>query len=346
MYSVTRSDMIHKNSKIRNRTKGSAPDSFCSHHTKEKAGIYNMEKDKHIIGIIITLVGGTFWGLSGTCGQYLFLNKASCSDWLVPVRLLCAGAILILFYLITDHDTCLKPWKHKKSAITLLCYGILGMMLCQYSYFRAIEASNAGTATVLQYISPVLIMLVMCIREKRMPRLIDIFCVLLALSGIFLLATHGHTDQLVVSGAALFWGLFSAVTVVFYNLIPRGLMRIYPTPMLLGWAMFIGGAILFLLRKPWLYHPVLDAGALACLAFIIPGGTIAAFSLYMLGVKYIGPEKASLYACVEPLAATVFSFLWLKVPFTAMDILGFILIMSTIFLLTLFGKAAPRSQKP
>lgn len=305
-----------------------------------------MGKDKRIIGIIITLIGGTFWGLSGTCGQYLFLNKASCSDWLVPIRLLCSGAILILFYLIKDRDTCLEPWKHTKSAITLLCYGILGMMLCQYSYFRAIEASNAGTATVLQYISPVLIMLVMCIWEKRMPRLIDIFCVLLALSGIFLLATHGHTDQLVISGTALFWGLFSAVTVVFYNLIPRGLMRIYPTPMLLGWAMLIGGALLFVLRKPWLYHPVLDAGALACLAFIIFGGTIAAFSLYMLGVKYIGPEKASLYACVEPLAATVFSFLWLKVPFTAMDILGFILIMSTIFLLTLFGKAAPRLQKP
>ena len=305
-----------------------------------------MGKDKRITGIIITLIGGTFWGLSGTCGQYLFLNKASCSDWLVPIRLLFAGATLILFYLIKDRATCLEPWKHTKSAITLLCYGILGMMLCQYSYFRAIEASNAGTATVLQYVSPVLIMLVMCAWEKRMPRLIDIFCVLLALSGIFLLATHGHADQLVVSGTALFWGLFSAVTVVFYNLIPRGLMRIYPTPMLLGWAMFIGGALLFVLRKPWLYHPVLDTGALACLAFIILGGTIAAFSLYMLGVKYIGPEKASLYACVEPLAATVFSFLWLKVPFTAMDILGFILIMSTIFLLTLFGKTTPQSQKP
>lgn len=289
-------------------------------------------------GIIITLIGGSLWGLSGACGQFLFLNKSACSDWLVPIRLLTAGIILVLFYLLRRPSDTRRIWSNPRSAFTLICYGILGMMLCQYSYFKAIEYSNAGTATVLQYLSPVLIMLVMCIWEKRLPGAADAVAALLALLGIFLLATHGQPGQLVVSGQALFWGLFSAVTVVLYNLIPRGLMKTYPIPFLLGWAMLIGGAMLCILRKPWQYHPVMDASALLCLVVIILFGTIVSFSFYMQGVKLIGPEKASLYACVEPVAATLFSFFWLHTAFTWVDIIGFLCILATLFLITLFGK--------
>ena len=212
------------------------------------------------------------------------------------------------------------------------------MMLCQYSYFKAIEYSNAGTATVLQYVSPVLIMLVMCIWEKRLPGIIDLIAVLLALSGVFLLSTHGQPGQVVISGKALFWGLFSAGTVVLYNLIPRGLMKTYSTPFLLGWAMLIGGIALCILRKPWQYHPIIDTGSILCMCAIILLGTIVAFSLYMQGMKMIGPEKASLYACIEPVAATLFSAFWLGTPFTTIDIIGFLCIVSTLFLITFFGK--------
>ena len=290
------------------------------------------------IGILITLIGGSLWGLSGACGQFLFSEKEACSDWLVPIRLILAGLLLTIFYLVRQPSLSKEVWSHKKSALTLICYGILGMMLCQYSYFRAIEYSNAGTATILQYLSPVLIMITMCAWEKRLPGIIDVIAVFLALAGIFLLATHGNVQQLVISGSALFWGLFSAVTVVFYNLIPRGLMKTYPTPFLLGWAMLIGGIALAFLRRPWQYHPVIDTASLLCLAAIILLGTVVSFSLYMQGVKLIGPEKASLYACIEPVSAALFSFFWLHVPFTPLDIVGFLCILSTLFLITLCGK--------
>ena len=290
------------------------------------------------LGILITLAGGCLWGLSGACGQFLFSEKNACSDWLVPIRLVTAGFLLTCFYLVRHPDFSRRIWSGKKSALTLIGYGILGMMLCQYSYFKAIEYSNAGTATVLQYLSPVLIMLVMCIREKRLPGVVDIVAVLFALTGICLLATHGQTGSLAVSSRALFWGLFSAFTVVLYNLIPEGLMKEYPTPFLLGWAMLIGGVLLCILRKPWRYHPVMDAESLICLGAIILLGTIASFSLYMQGVKWIGAEKASRYACVEPVAATLFSCFWLHTAFTGMDVAGFFCIISTLFLITLWGK--------
>ena len=289
-------------------------------------------------GILITLAGGCLWGFSGACGQYLFTYKDACSDWLVPIRLTTAGLLLVLYYLFRRPEDNRRIWTNPGNTVTLILYGILGMMLCQYSYFRAIETSNAGTATVLQYLSPVLIMLVMCIWERRLPSMIHMLSILLALAGIYLLATHGQPGQLVVSGQTLFWRLFSAVTVVLYNLIPRGLMNIYPTPFLLGWAMLIGGISLGLLRRPWQFRPVIDSATVLCLTAVILFGTIAAFSLYMQGVKLIGPEQASLYACIEPVAATLFSALWLHTSFTGMDFFGFLCILSTLFLITLFGR--------
>ena len=40
-----------------------------------------------MIGILITIIGGICWGLSGTCGQFLFNHKGITSKWLVPGRL-------------------------------------------------------------------------------------------------------------------------------------------------------------------------------------------------------------------------------------------------------------------
>jgi len=297
-----------------------------------------MNKKKNMIGILITLVGGIFWGLSGACGQYLFQNKEVFAKWLVPVRLLIAGGIMLSYFIIKDRKTTMKVWKGKRNIIDIIIYGIAGMMLCQYTYFATIELSNAGTATVLQYVAPVLIMITICIREKKFPKVNEIIAIICALSGVFLLATHGNINQLVISKETLFMGLASAVTVVIYNIQPKNLMTQFSTPLLLAWAMLIGGGVLTIIFKPWIYTPIIDIESIIALIVIIFLGTIVSFSLYMQGVKLIGPTKASLYACIEPVAAAVLSAIWLKNPLGFIDISGFILIVSTIFILMYANK--------
>ena len=43
-------------------------------------------------------------------------------------------------------------------------------------------------------------------------------------------------------------------------------------------------------------------------------------------------------ACVEPVAATVISVVWLHVEFQMMDLLGFIFVLSTVFIVSLNQK--------
>lgn len=293
---------------------------------------------RRIVGILITLIGGAFWGLSGACGQYLFLYKEASAKWLVPIRLVVAGYVMLIFFLAKDRQTALRVWKTKKNAFDVIVYGLAGLMLCQYSYFATIELSNAGTATILQYVAPVMIMIAVCIIDKKMPQIMEVIAILCALTGIFLIATHGNLHQLVISKQTLVFGLISAASVVVYNLEPKNLMKQFSTPLLLAWGMTIGGTVLFILFKPWEYSPVIDAETIVALIAIIVFGTIVSFSFYMQGSKLIGPTHASLYACVEPVSATILSSLWLKAPFTMIDFIGFIFIISTIFILTLSSK--------
>lgn len=293
------------------------------------------EKKRNLTGMILAIAGGIFWGASGVCGQFLFQNKEMTARWLVPVRLLTAGFGLLCYFLITNRHKAVAVWKDRRDAVDVIVYGLAGLMFCQYSYFQTIEWSNAGTATVIQYLGPALIVVYVCISTRRKPEPKEVIAVILALGGIFLIATHGNPGTLVLSKRALIMGLLSAVSVVIYTVQPGRLLKQYDAPLILAWGMLIGGVVLFAAFKPWTNMPVVDGEMLVVLGYIIVLGTMTGFSLYMQSVKLIGSVKASLFACVEPVAATLLSVVWMKVSFAPVDLVGFVMIIATIFILAI-----------
>ncbi|MDD6188333.1 MAG: DMT family transporter [Clostridiales bacterium] len=291
-----------------------------------------------IKGTLLALVGGAFWGCSGACGQFLFDHYNVTANWLVPIRLFVGGLVLMIVYTIKSPKQMVSVWRKPGNIAPLLIYGLLGIMLCQYSYFLTIQWSNAGTATVLQYLAPVMIMTVVCVTERKMPRLRELAALVLAVAGVFLIATHGNFSSLAISGKAVIGGLISAATVVVYNLAPRRLLNEYPAPVLLGWAMFIGGIVLALLLKPWTVHAELDFAGWTAVAAIIFLGSVAGFTLYMLAVKYVGATRASIFASIEPVTAEVLAVVWLGSPVYAADVVALIMIVSTVFILAVDEK--------
>lgn len=293
-----------------------------------------MMKDKdQIKGMLLTLLGGCLWGFSGTCGQYLMQRKGLASDWLVPIRLTMAGVLLLLLCCGKQKKTVLAVWKAPRDRLELLSFGIFGMSMCQYTYFTAIGASNAGTATVLQYIGPVLIVIYVSLKTLRLPSLREVLAIILAVLGTFLLATHGKPGNMVLSKEALFWGLASAVALAVYTVEPGRLLERHGALPVTGWGMLIGGIMLDILFKPWQMAVTIDLQVVIGMGVIIFVGTIVAFSCYMEGIRLTGPKKGSLYASVEPVSATLFSVLWMHVAFGGWDLLGFACILSTILLL-------------
>lgn len=289
-------------------------------------------------GMLSTFVGGTLWGINGVMGNYLFLNKNVTTPWLIPYRLILAGFLLLGYLYYKKGTKIFDVLKNPKDLFQIVLFGLIGMLGTQYTYFSAIQFSNAAIATVLTYFGPTLVLIYMCLREKRKPLKYEIVSICLSSFGVFLLATHGDITSLQISFKALFWGILSALSVVFYTVQPESLLKKYGASIVVAWGMMIGGIFIAFVTKPWNINVTFDFVTFLVLMLIIVFGTIIAFILYLTGVNIIGPTKASIIACIEPVAATICAILFLGVTFDFLDVIGFLCIISTIFIVAYFDK--------
>ena len=301
-------------------------------------------KGKKTRGTIFAVIGGISWGFSGCCGQYLFDCKGIDPYWLSAVRLLTAGIILLCIAFFTSRKNLIDIWKSKSDAVKILCFGVLGMMMCQLSYLLAIRNTNAATATVIQYVGPVLVMVVVCISKRKLPTFTEFLSLILALVGTFLIATHGDPSNLVISPIGLMWCILAALAVVTYTLIPGDLTARRSGVVVSGYGMTIGGIVLSLICRVWSIPVHLDFETWLALCGIIIIGTVIAFSLYLQAVSDIGPVKASIIASLEPVSCAVISWLWLDTSFDRADILGFAAVISTVFCLSIHSNSAGRTR--
>lgn len=292
------------------------------------------ETKSHLLrGSLCTMLGGVCWGFSGTCGQYLFTRYGVSSLWLTCLRLLSGGVIMLALAAVRHRRELLRIWRSPADAAMLVGYGVFGLMMCQYAYMTSISYSNAGTTTVLQTLSLVIIMLLTCLRLRRRPNRVETVALVLALLGTFLLATGGDPAHMVLPPQGLFWGLATAVAVTVYTLLPRRLLARWNREAINGWGMLIGGAILNLGARSWALHTDLPLQGWLAVAAIVLFGTVLSFTLFMQGIQDVGPVKSSMLAATEPVSATVFSAVWLGTAFSAVDLMGFAAIIATIFLL-------------
>ena len=293
-------------------------------------------------GMLSTFVGGTLWGINGVMGNYLFLNKNVITPWLIPYRLILAGFLLLGYLYYKKGSKIFDVLKNPKDLFQIVLFGFIGMLGTQYTYFSAIQFSNAAIATVLTYFGPTLVLIYMCLREKRKPLKYEIVSICLSSFGVFLLATHGDITSLQISFKALVWGILSALSVVFYTVQPESLLKKYGASIVVAWGMMIGGIFIAFVAKPWNISVTFDFVTFLVLMLIIVFGTIIAFILYLTGVNIIGPTKASIIACIEPVAATICAILFLGVTFDFLDVIGFLCIISTIFIVAYFDKKAKK----
>lgn len=158
-------------------------------------------------GLWMAIIGASFWGGSGAAAQYLFANTSMTAIWLVTVRLLFGGGIMLLIGLARHRDQIKEILSNKRDIAILVIFAFLGNFNSQLTYMLAVQTSNASTATIIQYLSPVLIILWLAFRNREWPRRIDVISIIFALVRTFLLVTGGRRlDALTITPNALMWG--------------------------------------------------------------------------------------------------------------------------------------------
>ena len=179
---------------------------------------------KTMKGTLMTLIAGIAWGLSGACGQYLMAHGFTAIG-LTTIRLVFSGAVLLLLAYLADQEKVKAFLTDRSSYIPLLLFAFLGLLMTQLTYLEAIDATNAGTATVLQYLCPIGVLAYSCVKDRVAPTVSEIFSMILAIAGTFLIATHGQLNQLAITPKGLAWGLVSAFAYALYIILPIQLIQ-------------------------------------------------------------------------------------------------------------------------
>lgn len=294
-----------------------------------------MMKRYEIIGIILTLLGATLWGVSGTSVQFVGNFRNMNLEWLLTMRLITAGLLTVLYGWIRQGNTIFNVFRNWRDTLGLLIFGVFGMALCQYTYFRSIVIAGAGIATVLQYLAPSMIIIYLLMRYGKRPSTGEIISVILALVGtICLMGNNGFSFESFRSDV-LFWGLLSAVGVAVYSVSPVRLLATYGTIPIVGFGMLLSGLVAAALFQQPHSYATWDVWTVVGCFNVVFLGTIVSFNAYLEGVKRIGAVSGSILSSIEPISAAFFGWALLGNQFNWVGILGMAMIIATVIIIAL-----------
>ena len=286
-------------------------------------------------GTIYSLLSGLIWGICGILGEYFFAHYQVSSGWITSMRLLVAGSVVLILSSFQLRSQLFNIWKNWKNYLPFLAYAILGIFSVQFFFYLCVEYSNATTATILQFISPIFILLFNRIIYKKKASKSAIFYVLIAMIGVFLMATKGDLSKLSITPLALITGLLSALGLMFNVILPQRFAKNYGFVPTVGWGMIIAGLFSNFLYPVYKISFQVDAiSILICLtiAFL---GTAFAFFLSMKAVSLVSPLVVSVVSASEPLSSAILSVLFLGMVLDGFLVLAMILIIVPMIFLSI-----------
>jgi hypothetical protein len=286
-------------------------------------------------GTIYSLLSGLIWGICGILGEYFFAHYQVSSGWITSMRLLVAGSVVLILSSFQLRSQLFDIWKKRKNYLPFLAYAILGIFSVQFFFYLCVEYSNATTATILQFISPIFILLYNRIIYKKKASKSAIFYVLIAMIGVFLMATKGDLSKLSITLLALITGLLSALGLMFNVILPQRFAKNYGFVPTVGWGMIIAGLFSNVLYPVYEISFQIDAiSILICLtiAFL---GTAFAFFLSMKAVSLVSPLVVSVVSASEPLSSAILSVLFLGMVLDGFLVLAMILIIVPMIFLSI-----------
>lgn len=284
-------------------------------------------------GILFAGMAATLWALSGVSGQILFKDYQFSAEWLVSTRMFMAGILLLIAAKLTHSRSLLAPFREKRDVLAILMFSIFGMYAVQYTYFKTIELSSASFATIIQYTGPFFIIMYEAFKMKQVPNRRNLLLMVLTLFGVFLIVSNGTISQLTITPISLLWGIGSAISLAFYSVQPRKLLKKYGSLLVVGWGMLIGSLPANLIQPFIQSSGDFSFGSLLHIFVVILFGTAISYYIYLSSLNYISSSLASILTAFEPIFATLLSVPIFHVSLTFVSTIGFLIVIGSILLL-------------
>lgn len=282
--------------------------------------------------ILLVLIAGAAWAGTGLAAQDFFSKSSLTPMDLTVFRMVCTG---ILMGLLTAAERKLGKnikaiRREPKLILSIVIYGVGGLLAMHYTYFASIAAGNAAAATVIQYTAPAMVIFWAVISGRRLPSFMEMAAVLLAFGGTVLLVTGGNTDRLSVPFDCVWLGLLSAFFFAVCMVLPKHLMVKMDNHFLIAGGMLLGAL------AAWFMDPVTDfsgffaEGVRFDVFWIVILGTMVAFICYNAGLSRLPQIVASVTTTVEPAISVIASYFLFHSHFGFWEILGVLMVLAAI----------------
>ncbi len=293
----------------------------------------NNVKHQRVKGITMAIIAAALWGIQGNAVDYMFRTTNITLDWIITIRLFYSGVILMAFLYVTKQGNAIfSIWKDRRDSIQLVAFAVLGLLGLQYSFFAAIQHSNAASAAILQYLSPSLLLVYACFTAKRFPERKEIIALILTFFGLFLLVTNGDYTQLSITSKALVWGVASAFALAYYSVQPLKLIQKYNSTVITMWSMFIGSLVISLKTNPFNTKITFSLNEWFIVIFIVIT-TFVSFYLYLKSLHFITSSEAGLLTVSEPLTSVFIATVVMGIAIGKISLIGGLLIIAVIIMM-------------
>jgi len=278
------------------------------------------------VGLLVALVAAASFGFSGP-----FVKPLLESGWspvaAVTVRALIGGVVLAPVALIALRGHLGPVWRARWRVLGMAVIGVAGT---QVFYFAAVVRIPVGTAILIEYLAPLLLVGVAWVTTRRVPQVVVLVGSAIAFAGLLLVVAPSGGGSLDLAGLALAGA--AMVCCAAYFVIAARPSGDLPPVALAASGLLVGAALLGLLGLTGLVPFTTSAADVPLFDAIVPWwvpmlviGVIATSVAYATSItasSMLGSRLASFVGLLEVAAAALYAWLLLGEALTPPQLLG------------------------
>jgi drug/metabolite transporter (DMT)-like permease len=280
--------------------------------------------------LIFIIMAGLLWGTS--C---LFVSALRpygfTSLQMTGMRGILAGIGMTVYGLLVDRK-CFRV--NLRWLFVFACNGIC-LFLTAFFYYSAMPLTGTPTAVILMYTSTIFVMIFSVVVWKERFTLLKAISVVCMLAGCCLVS--GIVGGLKFHLLGVIFALGSGLTYTTYNILTKFSSRHGQNPLSVTVYGFLTMSIISLfVVEPQETFPIIASDPLKVLPLVLGMGIvtfIVPYFLYTLSLQDLDAGTAASFGVVEPMAASVYSVIFLREPMTVYSFLGVILVLVAVVLL-------------
>jgi len=218
-----------------------------------------------------------------------------------------------------------------------LC-SVFGVAVNQISFFVGLNLTTPISASIINTIIPVMILIFSHFILKEKITGIKVFGIMLGATGaLMIIVSAGAGDFRLNTLLGNFMIFTGAASWSLYLVLVKPLMEKYDSLAVMKWTFFFGFIMIF----PFSFSTVSSSSFAKIpfdiwmsILFVVFINTGFAYYLINYSLKTVSPNVTAIYIYLQPLVTSVFAIIWGKDALTVIDLIAAVLIMAGVYFVT------------